>query len=45
VGSRQDWYNGPAGTWNLPQINNANGAGTTVAGEYLATAQATAPAA
>ena len=45
-GNLQDcWYNGPAGTWNLQQINNANGAGPTVSGEYVATAQATAPAA
>jgi subtilisin-like proprotein convertase family protein len=45
-GNLQDcWYNGPAGTWNLQQINNANGAGATVPGEYVATAQATAPAA
>ena len=45
-GNLQDcWYNGPAGTWNLQQINNANGAGATVPGEYVATAQATARAA
>jgi hypothetical protein len=42
-GNLQDcWYNGPAGTWNLQQINHGNG--PTVAGEYVATPQATAAA-
>jgi hypothetical protein len=45
-GNLQDcWYNGPANAWNLQQINNANGAGATVPGEYIATPQATAPVA
>ena len=43
-GNLQDcWYNGPANTWNLQQINH--GTGPTVAGEYVATPQATATAA
>jgi len=44
-GNLQDcWYNGADGQWNLQQINDANGAGATVAGEFIATAKATAPA-
>ena len=44
-GNVQDcWYNGANGTWNLQQINDANGSGATVAGEFIATTQATAPA-
>ena len=44
-GNLQDcWYDG-SGNWNLQQINNANGSGATVPGEYIATSQATAPAA
>jgi hypothetical protein len=44
-GNLQDsWYDGN-GTWHQQQINNANGAGATIAGEYIATTQATAPAA
>ena len=44
-GNIQDcWYDG-SGKWNLQQINNANGSGATVPDEYVATAQATAPAA
>ena len=42
-GNLQDcWYDGPNNRWNLQQINNANGAGATVAGEPVAAAQATA---
>ena len=42
-GNLQDaWYGG--GAWHLQQINDANGAGATVPGEYIATPQATAPA-
>jgi subtilisin-like proprotein convertase family protein len=45
-GNLQDcWFDGAAGRWNLQQINNANGAGATVPGEYVAIAQATAPVA
>ncbi len=41
-GNIQDcWY---GGSWNLQQINDANGAGATVPGEYIATAAATAAA-
>ncbi len=44
-GNVQDcWYNGATGRWNLQQINDANGSGATVAGEYIATTQATAAA-
>jgi hypothetical protein len=44
-GNIQDcWYNGANGTWNLQQINDANGAGATIAGEPIATPHATAPA-
>jgi hypothetical protein len=44
-GNIQDcWYNGATGTWSLQQINDANGSGATVAGEYIATTQATAAA-
>jgi hypothetical protein len=44
-GNIQDcWYNGASGRWNLQQINDANGSGATVAGEYIATTQATAAA-
>jgi hypothetical protein len=44
-GNLQDvWYDGPNNRWNLQQINNANGNGPTVPGEFIASAQATAPA-
>ena len=44
-GNIQDcWYDG-SGRWNLQQINNANGSGATVPDRYVATPQATAPAA
>ena len=44
-GNLQDvWYDGPTNRWNLQQINNANGNGPTVPGEFIASAQATAPA-
>jgi hypothetical protein len=44
-GNVQDcWYNGANGTWNLQQINDANGSGATVAGEFIAATQATAAA-
>jgi len=43
-GNLQDcWYDGPTNRWNLQQINNANGNGPTVPGEYVACPQATAP--
>jgi len=38
------WYDGVANQWNLQQINNGNGQGPTVPGEYVACPQATAPA-
>jgi hypothetical protein len=42
-GSIQDcWYNGKTNSWNLQQINNANGRGPTVPGEPVACPQATA---
>ena len=44
-GNLQDcWYDGPTNQWNLQQINNANGAGPSVAGEFVAVPEATAPA-
>ena len=40
-GNLQDaWYGG--GGWHLQQINDANGSGATVPGEYIASPQATA---
>ena len=43
-GNIQDaWYDATGG-WHLQQINNANGHGPTVAGEYVASPAATAPA-
>ena len=43
-GNLQDcWYDGPTNRWHLQQINNANGNGPTVPGEYVACPQATAP--
>ena len=42
-GNIQDcWYDGVTNQWNLQQINNANGQGPTVPGEYVACPQATA---
>jgi hypothetical protein len=42
-GNIQDcWYDGPTNSWNLQQINNANGLGPTVPGEPVACPQATA---
>jgi len=43
-GNIQDaWYDATDG-WHLQQINNANGHGPAVAGEYVASPAATAPA-
>jgi hypothetical protein len=45
-GNLQDcWWDGDANQWNLQQINNANGAGPSVANEFVAVPAATAPAA
>jgi len=42
-GNVQDcWYDGRTNSWHLQQINNANGNGATVPGEYVACPQATA---
>jgi hypothetical protein len=44
-GNIQDaWLDQQSGAWHLQQINNANGLGPTVPGEYIASKQATAPA-
>jgi dTDP-4-dehydrorhamnose 3,5-epimerase-like enzyme len=43
TGNIQDcWYDGRTNSWHLQQINNANGNGATVPGEYVACPQATA---
>ena len=42
-GNLQDvWYDGPNNRWNLQQINNANGKGPTVPGEFIAVPSAPA---
>ncbi len=44
-GNIQDcWYDGVTNQWHLQQINNANGQGPTVPGEYVACPQATVQA-
>jgi hypothetical protein len=42
-GNIQDCWHDGSGEWNLQQINDANGSGAAVPGEYVATSQATAP--